>query len=86
MIGVVTTPLPVGFVTPFNMPPRRKRQQKKEDENDQINPSTLTVAQLRVELSKKKLDTGGKKAELVKRLQDALTQPSPSKKVSVNDY
>lgn len=66
------------------MPPRRKREskQKKQDSNEQINPSGMTVAQLKAELSKRKLETTGKKAELLKRLQDALEDnPPPTKKV-----
>lgn len=66
------------------MPPRKKRaqKQKSEDEEQQVNPTSLTVAQLKAELTKKKLDTSGKKAELVKRLQEALDDaPPPTKKV-----
>ena len=66
------------------MPPRRKREQKQKKEEDdvQINPSAMTVAQLRAELGKRKLETTGKKADLVKRLQEALEDnPPPTKKV-----
>lgn len=71
------------------MPPRRKRQKKVEPEDEEdltevkVNPTLMTVAQLRAELSKRGLETGGKKAELVQRLKDALDEdePGPSKKV-----
>ena len=68
----------------YKMPPRRKREQKQKKEEDeaQINPSAMTVAQLKAELTKRKLETTGKKAELVKRLKEALEdKPPPSKKV-----
>lgn len=70
------------------MPPRRKRQKKVEQEDEElvevkINPTLMTVVQLRAELNKRGLETGGKKAELVQRLKDALDEdePGPSKKV-----
>lgn len=71
------------------MPPRRKRQKKVEQEDEEeiaevkINPTSMTVVQLRAELNKRGLETGGKKAELVQRLKDALDEdePGPSKKV-----
>ena len=73
------------------MPPK-KRQRKaaavKEEEQpvgvQPLNPAALTVTQLRAELSKKGLDTSGKKALLVQRLNDALKspdEPGPTKKV-----
>ena len=65
----------------------RKRQAKSEEglTEVQINPAALTVAQLKVELGNRGLDTTGKKADLVQRLQEALDtdQPGPSKKVSL---
>ena len=38
-----------------------------------IDPSKLKVAELKEELEKRGLDTSGKKAELVSRLEDALS-------------
>ena len=70
----------------FKMPPRRKRdqKQKKEEDDEQLNPAAMTVANLRAELGKRKLETTGKKAELVKRLQEAISdQPPPTKKVGL---
>ena len=58
---------------------------KLEDEtggDTAINPSSMTVSSLKEELGKRGLGTSGKKPELVKRLQEALSDtPTSSKKV-----
>ena len=76
-----------------SMPPRKRKQAaRQETEPDPpaaasaLDPAKMTVAALREELDSRGLDTCGKKAELVARLQAELagsgsTQgPSPTKK------
>ena len=59
--------------------PRRKRKQVHEEESSDVakkqdtkEPAKMTVAELRKELQTRGLDTNGKKAELVARLEEAL--------------
>ena len=54
------------------MPPK-KRQADSTTAATSIDPSKLKVAELKEELEKRGLDTSGKKAELVSRLEDALS-------------
>ena len=54
------------------MPPK-KRQAASATAATSIDPSKLKVAELKEELEKRGLDTSGKKAELVSRLEDALS-------------
>ena len=65
------------------MPPRKRKQAKQavEDhrEDVSIDISSMKVVQLKDELSKRGLDATGKKAELVRRLQDAIAGSSGSK-------
>jgi poly [ADP-ribose] polymerase len=72
------------------MPPKnRKRQQKKEedqpDDEVELNPDAMTVAQLKAELGNRGLDITGKKAQLTQRLKEALEtdEPKPSKKLKI---
>ncbi|XP_019856101.1 PREDICTED: poly [ADP-ribose] polymerase 3-like [Amphimedon queenslandica] len=79
------------------MPPKKRQRKtaaaKEEDEPTTsavapLNPAALTVTQLRAELSKKGLDTTGKKALLVQRLTDSLKssdEPSTTKKAKTED-
>lgn len=57
--------------------PGRKRKQVDEDDDvtnkqGSKEPAKMTVAELRKELQARGLDTSGKKAELVPRLEEAL--------------
>ena len=65
-----------------NMPPRKRKQAARKTDADPppdppaaassssgLNPAKMTVAKLREELERRGLDTQGKKAELVARLQ-----------------
>ena len=74
-----------------SMPPRKRKQAaRKEPEPDPpaaaeaaLDPAKMTVAALREELDSRGLETRGKKAELVARLQAELagsSGPSPTKK------
>ena len=72
------------------MPPRKRKQAKQATadttatDHSQLEPATMTVALLREELESRGLDTRGKKAELVARLEAELAGsskgPSPAKK------
>ena len=73
------------------MPPRKRKQAaRQEAEPDppaaaaDLDPAKMTVAQLREELDSRGLETRGKKAELVARLQAELAGaaqgPSPTKR------
>lgn len=48
--------------------------QKHNEVEDDINPDTMTGGQLRIELKKRKLESRGLKAELIRRLKKALAQ------------
>ena len=73
-----------------SMPPRKRKQaarQKTEPDPpaaaSALDPAKMTVAELREELDSRGLDTRGKKAELVARLQAELAgsgSTSPTKK------
>ena len=68
------------------MPPKRKKGKQaveKQDEELSIKPSSMKVAQLKEELTKRGLDATGKKAELVSRLESATAGSSASKVVKV---
>ena len=57
--------------------PGRKRKQVNEEDNvtnkqESKEPAKMTVAELRKELQARGLDTSGKKADLVPRLEEAL--------------
>ena len=73
------------------MPPRKRKQataqatSTEDTSSKTLEPAKLTVAVLREELESRGLDTGGRKAELVARLEaqlkmEASTGPSPKKK------
>lgn len=70
------------------MPPRKRKQAaraaKGKDappaEEPALQPAKMGVAALRQELESRGLETGGKKAELVARLQAVLAGPPPAKK------
>ena len=71
------------------MPPRKRRQAARDTAPEPSTPSSLepgkmTVAALRQELGSRGLDSHGKKAELVARLEAELAGPSqgpsPAKK------
>jgi glutathione S-transferase len=49
------------------------------DADDELDPSSLKVAELREELEERGLETGGKKADLVKRLTEALQATADAK-------
>lgn len=51
------------------MPPKKRQAVATAS----IDPSKLKVAELKEELEKRGLDSSGKKAELVSRLEDALS-------------
>lgn len=51
------------------MPPKKRQAVATAS----IDPSKLKVAELKKELEKRGLDSSGKKAELVSRLEDALS-------------
>lgn len=55
------------------MPPKKRQAAGATAATPSIDPSKLKVAELRDELEKRGLDTSGKKAELVSRLEDALS-------------
>ena len=69
------------------MPRKRQAQVKTEDDTSTagakpVDISSMTLSTLKEELSKRGLVTSGKKAQLVKRLQEALSDtPTASKKV-----
>ena len=67
------------------MPAKRRRKQQQEEEQDdkpeELIPAKLTVKQLRDELDSRGLDSTGKKAELVQRLQENLDGPKQPKQV-----
>ena len=50
-----------------------KMPPKKRAATANLDPSKLKVAELKEELEKRGLDTSGKKADLVSRLEDALS-------------
>ena len=58
------------------MPGRKRKQVDEEDDvtnkKESKEPSKMTVAELRKELQARGLDTSGKKAELIPRLEEAL--------------
>ena len=72
------------------MPGRKRKQVDEEDKTTDVTkkqeikePAKMTVAELRKELQARGLDTSGKKAELVPRLEEALkgideAEPGPS--------
>ena len=72
------------------MPGRKRKQVDEEDKTSDVNkkqeskePAKMTVAELRKELQARGLDTSGRKAELVPRLEEALkgtdeTETGPS--------
>ena len=66
------------------MPPRRKRPAEKKDASSDakqdLDPTKLKVSELKSELGQRGLDTSGKKAELVERLQEAIEGGEPSSK------
>ena len=71
------------------MPPRKRKQVARETATDPpaasssssaLQPAKMTVAVLRGELESRGLDTRGKKAELVARLEASLAGSSPTKK------
>ena len=82
------------------MPPRKRKQAARQDtvldpssaaaSSVSVDPTKMTVAALREELESRGLETRGKKAELVARLQAELTGsavaqgPSPTKKARKN--
>ena len=55
------------------MPPKKRQAAGATAAAASIDPSKLKVAELKEELEKRGLDTSGKKAELVSRLEDALS-------------
>jgi len=80
------------------MPARKRKQVAEEESTDDAckesakEPAKMTVAELRKELQTRNLDTTGRKAELVSRLEDALKgsdetdsgQPPSAKKAKVD--
>lgn len=56
--------------------PSRKRTKKADEDSSaaatDVDASKMTVAGLKAELAKRGLETSGKKADLVKRLKDAM--------------
>lgn len=56
------------------MPPRKRKQPATEPESvtADLDPAKLKVAELKEELEKRGLDSTGKKADLVSRLEDAI--------------
>lgn len=56
------------------MPPRKRKQQAAEPmaSASDVDPAKMKVAELKEELEKRGLDSTGKKADLVSRLEDAL--------------
>ena len=73
------------------MPPRKRKQAARQEptldpssSSSSVEPAKMTVAALREELDSRGLDTRGKKAELVARLQAELAGsaqgPSPTKR------
>lgn len=67
------------------MPPKKRSNPASGGKGggSQVDPSKLKVSELKAELENRGLDTEGKKAELVKRLEDALKAESGEKK---NNY
>ena len=53
------------------MPPKKRANPPAPADND-LNPSAMKVAELKEELEKRGLETNGRKAELLARLEDAL--------------
>lgn len=70
------------------MPPRKRKEKVATEAATTSEPSSMKVAELREELEKRGLDTSGRKAELVSRLEAALmssTGPSPTKKTKSDE-
>ena len=65
------------------MPPRKRKEPQSSSSSTDLVPSKLRVAELRQELESRGLDSTGKKAELVARLEAAL--PSAPKKGKMDD-
>ena len=55
------------------MPPKKRQTAARVGATASLDPSKLKVAQLKNELEKRGLDSSGKKADLVSRLEDALS-------------
>ena len=66
------------------MPPRKRKEPQASSSTDVV-PAKMKVAELREELESRGLDSTGKKAELVARLEVALPAAPPSKKEKVAD-
>ena len=66
------------------MPPRKRKEPQSSTSTDVV-PAKMKVTELRQELESRGLDSTGKKAELVARLEAALPAAPPSKKGKVAD-
>lgn len=69
------------------MPPRKRKEKVAAEGAITSEPGSMKLAELRQELEKRGLDSGGRKAELVSRLEAALssTGPSPTKKTKSDE-